>query len=216
MERSYRIARIQALMSRASGVTMAQLMRELETSRATINRDLELMRSQMNAPIVWDRDTWSYRLDSRRAHGVEALPLPGVWLNPSQAYALLTLNNMVEKIAPQLLGPFVAPMRGMLKEMLGQMQQPMYGLDKKISIDMPEMPPINDLTFSTLVQALLEDRPVAISCREINGALQELEGIPRHLHISHDHWQLELQIDPKSTCSVDLKAVATATLLMGR
>jgi predicted DNA-binding transcriptional regulator YafY len=203
-------------MSRATGVTMAQLMQELETSRATINRDLELMRSQMNAPIVWDRDTWSYRLDPRHAHGVQALPLPGVWLNPSQAYALLTLNNMVEKIAPQLLGPFVAPMRGMLKEMLGQMQQPMFGLDKKISIDMPEMPPVNDLTFSMLVQALVEDLPVAITCRPINGAPQEFEGIPRHLHIQHDRWQVELQIDPKSTCSIDLMTVTNAVLLMGR
>lgn len=212
MERSYRIARIQALMSRATGVTMAQLMHELETSRATVNRDLELMRSQMNAPIVWDRDTYSYRLDPQQAHGT-TMPLPGVWLNPAQAYALLTLNNMVEKIAPQLLGPFVHPMRGMLKEMLSQMEHPMYGLDKKISIDMPGMPPINDLLFSTLMQALLEDLPIAITVKTPEGSEQEHEGIPRQLRIRYDGWQLQLQTGSKDEQKISLLSVVNVALI---
>jgi predicted DNA-binding transcriptional regulator YafY len=216
MERSYRIARIQALMSRATGVTMAQLMHELETSRATVNRDLELMRSQMNAPIVWDRDTYSYRLDPQQAHGTTTLPLPGVWLNPAQAYALLTLNNMVEQIAPQLLGPFVNPMRGMLKEMLGQMEHPMYGLDKKISIDMPGMPSINDLMFSTLMQALLEDLPIAITVKTPEGSEQDHEGIPRHLRIRHDGWQLQLQTGSKAVHAISLVNVIDVALITHR
>ncbi len=40
MERSQRMARMNALLSRRQGATMAQLMHELEASRATINRDL--------------------------------------------------------------------------------------------------------------------------------------------------------------------------------
>jgi predicted DNA-binding transcriptional regulator YafY len=213
MDRSYRIARIQALMSRASGVTMAQLTQELETSRATVNRDLELMRSQMNVPIVWDRDTYSYRIDPKQAHGGNALPLPGVWLNPEQAYALLTLNNMVEKIAPQLLGPFVNPMRGMLKEMLCQMDKPMYGLDRKISIDMPRMPEINDLAFSTLVQALVEERPVAVSTQTTDGMDATWEGLAQHLHIAQDGWLLQLQTDGLTLIEVNLVRVTKVELL---
>lgn len=57
MERSQRMARINALVSRPLGVSMAQLIEELEVSRATSNRDIELLRSQLNTPIVWDHDT---------------------------------------------------------------------------------------------------------------------------------------------------------------
>jgi predicted DNA-binding transcriptional regulator YafY len=213
MERSYRIARIQALMSRASGVTMAQLMQELEASRATVNRDIELMRSQMNAPIVWDRETYSYRLDPRQAHGAPALPLPGLWLTPAQAYALLTLNNMVEQIAPQLLGPFVQPMRGMLKEMLSQMDVPLYGLDKKVSIDMPGMPPIDDRAFATLMQALLEELPVAISLRSADADAHTLEGIPRHLHIGQQGWRLRVQIEQNRHQELPLHHVLGVALI---
>jgi hypothetical protein len=63
--------------------------------------------------------------------------------------------------------------------MLGQMEHPMYGLDKKISIDMPGMPSINDLMFSTLMQALLEDLPIAITVKTPEGSEQDHEGIPR-------------------------------------
>ena len=52
--------------------------------------------------------------------------LPGLWLTPAQAYAVLTLNNMVEKIAPNVLGPFLDPMRGLLKRLLGDADFPLY------------------------------------------------------------------------------------------
>ena len=51
--------------------------------------------------------------------------LPGLWLTPAQAYAVLTLNNMVEKIAPNVLGPFLDPMRGLLKRLLGDADFPL-------------------------------------------------------------------------------------------
>jgi predicted DNA-binding transcriptional regulator YafY len=58
MERSQRIARINVLLRQSRGVTMAQLMEDLSVTRATVNRDLALMRDQMHAPIVWDRQPW--------------------------------------------------------------------------------------------------------------------------------------------------------------
>jgi hypothetical protein len=73
------------------------------------------------------------------------------------------------------------------------MQHPIYGLDKKISIDMPGMPSINDLMFSTLMQALLEDLPISITVKTPQGSAQDHEVIPRHLRIRHDGWQLQLQ-----------------------
>ena len=117
MERSLRISRINALLSRPRGASLNEIIQDLEVSRATVNRDLQLMREQMNAPIVWDNFDRAYRLEKTSTVG-DTKMLPGLWLAPAQAYALLTLNNMVEKIAPNVLGPFLTPMRGLLKQML--------------------------------------------------------------------------------------------------
>ena len=95
--------------------------------------------------------------------------VPGLWLTPAQAYAFLTLHNMVEKIAPNVLGPFLMPMRGLLKQMLGEADFPLHGLDRKIEIDMPAMPAIGDLDFSNLVEALIQEQPARFVIRTKSG-----------------------------------------------
>ena len=154
MSRTHRITRINALLSRREGASLARMMEELEVSRATINRDLQTLRDEMNAPIVWDRHRGVYRLEPRDQVGPDYM-VPGLWLNSAQAYAFLTLQNMVEKVAPNVLGPFLQPMRSLLKQLLGESDFPLYGLDRKIEIDMPAMPAIGDLDFQNLLDALL-------------------------------------------------------------
>ncbi len=190
MERSHRIARIHALLHRHQGVSMDDLINELEVSRATVSRDIEAMRDQMNAPIIWDRDARAYRLDKQGVVGPTHM-VPGMWLAPAQAYAYLTLHNIVEKIAPNLLGPFLEPMRSTLKQMLGECEFEMYGLDKKIDIEMPDMPALHDLDFGTLLDALLNSKPVCITTKKSGPAI---EGVPRKLKITPRSWLLTIDV----------------------
>jgi len=169
---------------------MDDLMNDLEVSRATITRDIEAMRDQMNAPIVWDRDARAYRLGRQGVVGPTHM-VPGMWLAPAQAYAYLTLHNIVEKIAPNLLGPFLEPMRGTLKQMLGECDFTMYGLDKKIEIDMPAMPALHDLDFGTLLDALLNSKPVCIKTKKSSSAIK---GVPQKLKITPRSWLLTIHL----------------------
>jgi predicted DNA-binding transcriptional regulator YafY len=194
MERSQRIGRINALMRRPQGVTMAQLQDDMEVSRATINRDLQLMRDQMHAPIVWDEQSRCYRLDTQHRDG-PAYMLPGLWFSPAQAYAYLTMQNMVEKIAPNLLGPFLHPIRSMLKQMLGEADFPLYGLDRKIEIDMPAMPNLNDLEFSNLLEALVHERTIQLTLATPAGREETLSGMPVKLKITANGWSVQIQND---------------------
>lgn len=214
MERSQHITRINAMLSRKGGTTLAQIMEGLEVSRATVNRDLQLMRDQMNAPIVWDSHSGTYRLDSTNQTGPEFM-LPGMWISPAQAYALLTLNNMVEKIAPSVLGPFLDPMRGMLKRMLYEANFDLHGLDRKIEIDMPDMPTLGDLDFSNLVDALIHEQRVSVIVRPSSGSVQTISGTPVKLRITARGWSVQIQPQPTSepvTVNVtDIHKVVAAT-----
>jgi predicted DNA-binding transcriptional regulator YafY len=194
MERSQRIGRINALMRRPQGVTMAQLQDDMEVSRATINRDLQLMRDQMHAPIIWDEQSRCYRFDTQHRDG-PAYMLPGLWFSPAQAYAYLTMQNMVEKIAPNLLGPFLYPIRVMLKEMLGEANFPLYGLDRKIEIEMPAMPSLNDLDFSNLLDALVHEQPVGLTLVSRDGCEKTLSGLPVKLKITASGWSVQIQTE---------------------
>lgn len=206
MNRSQRITRINALLQRHQGAGMDELMGDLEVSRATICRDLEAMRDQMNAPIVWDREARKYRLSEHGTVGPTYM-VPGLWLSPAQAYAYLTLHNMVEKIAPNLLGPFLEPMRGTLKQMLGECGFQMYGLDKKIEIEMPVMPALHDLDFDTLLEALLLGKSV---CIESKGFSSPIQGVPQKLKITDKSWLLILDVpDARRTVELDVAEILT-------
>ncbi len=194
MERTQRIARINVLLRRNCGVTMAQLMEDLSVSRVTVCRDLDLMRDQMHAPIIWDSDNRVYRLEAEN-HTGPAYMLPGLCFTPQQAYALLTMQNMVEKIAPNLLGPFLDPMRGMLKEMLWKADFELYGLDKKIEIDMPAMPALGDLDFSILLEALVNDQSVRLTLAAPAGKEESLVGMPVKLRIAAEKWVIDVRPD---------------------
>lgn len=207
MERSVRITRINALLSRPQGATLAQLIDELGVSRATVNRDLQLMRDQMNAPVVWDRLREVYHLAPQTGAG-PAYMLPGRWFTPAQAYAFLTLNNMVEKIAPELLGPFLDPMRGSLKQMLYEAGFELYGLDRKIEIDMPAMPAINDLDFENLADALLHERPARFVVLSASGLRHEQIGTPLKLRITPGAWSVDiLDHATRETVTVNLSTI---------
>lgn len=214
MERSQRMARINALVSRPLGVTMAQLIEELEVSRATINRDIELLRSQLNTPIVWDHETYSYRLDAGSPVG-DRYMLPGVWLTPEQAYAFLTLNNMVEQMAPSLLGPFLMPMRTMLKEMLGQAEFPLYRLNEKIEIDMPGMPNLNDQAFSMILGAVVNDQEIEIDYRMRSDDLVKIQGMPKRLRIAPSGWTLWIASHDSQEKSLEINFVERVRVLSG-
>ncbi len=111
----------------------------------------------------------------------------------NKAYKNRYLLGEFEKIAPNLLGPFLDPMRSMLKQMLCEAKFPLYGLDKKIDIDMPAMPTLGDLDFSILLEALLNNQAVRITLLTEAGAEASASGLPVKLQIAADKWVISLR-----------------------
>ena len=171
------------------------------------------MRSQMNTPIVWDRETYSYRIDSSQTLGTRYM-LPGVWITPEQAYAFLTLNNMVEQMAPSLLGPFLEPMRSMLKEMLCHADLPLYGLNRKIEIQSPNVPALNDIVFATLINALLHDEDLDITYGKApDSSIETVQCLIKKIRISPEGWRLVLQVSQHEEFEIDADRVIKARRL---
>lgn len=114
-ERFYKID--QLLQARRPVVPVRDFLEELGISLATFKRDLEYMRERLNAPIVWDREQNGYRFEEPPARGPK-YELPGLWFNPREAQALLTMERLIEELEPSLLGPHLAPLRTRLAALL--------------------------------------------------------------------------------------------------
>jgi predicted DNA-binding transcriptional regulator YafY len=118
MDRTERFYKIDHMLQSRGRVKVGDFLDELGISLATFKRDLEYMRSRLNAPIVWDRDENAYRFEEGRAGKGPKYELPGLWFTPTEAQALLTLEHLIESLEPALLGAHVKPLKARLAALL--------------------------------------------------------------------------------------------------
>ena len=118
MTRTERLYRIDQLLRARRAISRRELLEALECSQATLTRDIEYLRSQLNAPIVFDVELSAYRLEDA-AQG-PSYALPGLWFNDTEIHALLSIEHLLEAIQPGLLGPHIAPLRKRLEGLLGK------------------------------------------------------------------------------------------------
>ena len=119
MRKADRIYKLENLLKNRRFITRKELEAELDVSRATLTRDIEFLRSQLNAPLVFDPVLMAYRLENGNEFG-RAHELPGMWFNETEIHALLSMESLLESIQPGLLAPHIAPLKQRLNSLLSQ------------------------------------------------------------------------------------------------
>lgn len=113
-DRIYAMHRV--LSSRRTPISHEDLQQQLECSRATVTRTLELLRDHLNAPIIYDRDRNGYVY----ARQGQAWELPGLWLTSREVVALMAGMKFLGESGQGLLSEMVRPFRLRLEEILKQ------------------------------------------------------------------------------------------------
>lgn len=134
MDRTERFYKIDHMLQSRGRVKVGDFLDELGISLATFKRDLEYMRSRLNAPIVWDRDDNAYCFEDGQAGKGPKYELPGLWFTPSEAQALLTLEHLVESMEPALLGAHVKPLKARLAALLSSGDHEVDEVRKRIRV----------------------------------------------------------------------------------
>jgi len=133
MNQTERYYRIHQLIGDRGLASFADLMRELEVSRATLKRDLAHMKDRLNAPIVYDRDAGGYRFD-KPGNGPR-YELPGLWFAADEILALMTMHQMLESLdAGGLLGPHIKPLMERLSRALGADEAPAKEVLRRVKL----------------------------------------------------------------------------------
>ena len=118
MSNRERIYKIDQMLNNKQRITMADFMDRLEVSKPTVKRDLAYMRDSLNAPIIFDRDSGTYRFESQ-GPGVK-YELPGLWFSAEEIHALMTMQHLLSGIdSGGLLGPHIKPLLSRLTGILG-------------------------------------------------------------------------------------------------
>jgi predicted DNA-binding transcriptional regulator YafY len=188
MDRTERFYKIEMLIRSRGVVPFDLLMAELEVSRATLFRDLEYLRSRMDAPIVHDDDAGGYRLQSTSGH-----QLPGIWFSEPEIHALLTMHQLVRGLDEGgVLARHLQPLLDKLHGMLGATEAQAAELMQRVRIAGTARRPVPPLAFERVGDALLARRRIhLLYLNRRRGERSEREVSPQRL-VHHRHtWYLD-------------------------
>ncbi len=191
MDRTERFYKIQRLLNQRKSVPRDAFLDELEVSRATFKRDLEYLRDRMQMPIVYDRELGGYRIDEN-ATTAHLFQLPGLWFSSEEVHALLTMEHLLERLQPGLLGPQLRPLRDVIRKSLDSGDFTANEVSRRIRILQVGVRPVESVTFQALSSGLLSRRRLQIRhYQRARDETLEREISPQRLVYYRDNWYLD-------------------------
>ncbi len=193
MDRTERFYKINQLLENHRQVTFAQMQEALEVSRATLQRDLEYMRTRLNAPIVWDREAGAYRLSAQSSQAGGQYELPGLWFSSQEIHALLTMQHLLANLDPGgLLSQHIEPLQLRLNTLLGAAQDTVPEIRKRVLVVGVGKRSIKLTHFERVGSALLRRKRLRISYfARSTGETTEREVSPQRLVHYRENWYLD-------------------------
>ncbi len=188
MDRTERFYRIRRRLIENKALTRREIEEELEISHATFKRDIEYLRDRLNVPIIWSRERQAYVLDP----DAELAELPGVWFSPSEIYALLEVDHLLDSLGAGLLGREIGPLRARLRSLLDSGDHGHREIRHRIRVLTLGTRRVNREVFETLSLALLGRKRVFIRHRKRgDGGITERTVSPQRLVHYRYNWYLD-------------------------
>ena len=172
-----------------SRVTFAELQQRLDVSRATLHRDLRDLRERMQVPIVCDRESGTYRIDS----SIERYELPGAWFSAGEIHALLSMQQLLNAFdSGGLLAEHVGPLRQRLLGMLESATDSADDIARRVRILSVAARHYAPQHFQQIAVAVMERRRLRIEyVARSNGDTSHREISPQRLTHYRDNWYLD-------------------------
>lgn len=193
LDRLYQLERL--LLSRQP-LSRDALMRELEISRATLKRYLELLRDRMNMPVAYDRGTNTYAMSQPVGKSqaiTQRQELLGVWFSQQEIVALLTMYQLIDNLdSAGMLQRHLQPILQRLDSMLDSSQMQAQELQRRVRIIGAARREVPSRYFELVGLALTQRRRVRITyfTRSRNEQSERTVSPQRLVHHRHT-WYLD-------------------------
>lgn len=187
-----RLHRIKYLIQARGCVPLQAFLDELEISKATFKRDLEYLRSRMNASIVYDRMDGGYKFESANAVG-ERIELPGLWFSEREATALVITQSLLAGIDKGgLLEPHLEPLKNIIDGILGRSETTTKELRKRLKVFGMSARKSSIESFEIIGDGLLKRNRLNITYyAKGKNETAEREVSPQRLIYYRDNWYLD-------------------------
>jgi len=169
-------------------VSRRRIEEELECSRATVKRIIDDMRLYLNAPIVYDREYNGYCYDQREGGMYE---LPGLWFNPSELHALLSVQQLLRAVQPGLLDAHLKPLQQRIDALLRLQHAGSEGISGRICILQMAARSVGG-AFQVVAGAVAQRRQLELCHQNRSSGEESARSVsPQRLVYYRDNWYLD-------------------------
>ncbi|WP_148862246.1 helix-turn-helix transcriptional regulator [Marinobacter fonticola] len=188
MSRFDRIYRIHDILRTARHpVPKRRFMTELETSSNTLTRDFEYLRDTLGAPLVYNRERNGHEYDPE----APVFELPGFWMNPSELYALLACEQLLEAVQPGLMAHRLAPLRERIRSLLGETGHDAERISERVQVQPIQVRHTLHQIFEPVAEATLAAHKLRFAYRGRSGKGGSLRTVhPQRLLHYRSNWYL--------------------------
>ena len=159
MTKTARVYKIETLIRNRGHVSFQTLLDELETSPATLKRDLDYLKDRLGAPILYDRYLNGYKFG--QDYRGEKHELPGLWFNERELYSLLMAHQLLSELDTEgVISRHLQPLLDRIHQMLGPDEADAKSLLKRVRIINSARRPVPGKFFELVVEALLNRRRI--------------------------------------------------------
>ncbi len=140
-------------------VPRKRIQQELECSRATFSRLIELMRDTLNAPIEYDRKANGYYY---AVNDADDFVLPGLWFTAEEIYALLTSYQLLSTLQPYALKDYNKGLIERLEKILASQGHSVQQVKNHIKIIAKAARKVDNQIFQQVSISTLERKRILI------------------------------------------------------
>ncbi|MGR9037801.1 MAG: helix-turn-helix transcriptional regulator [Gammaproteobacteria bacterium] len=192
MHRFDRIFKLHNLLqNRRTPISMAELKRELQCSRATVARIIDEMQGYLCAPVEYDRNRNGYLYN--RSHGEHTYELPGLWFSADELHGLLICQHLLNNIGPGILQDHIKHLQSRIDKLLSlhpEAAKPKLGNVKFLAVGSRRLQDSNH--FLPAATALFGGRRLSIDYRaRSNNEKTRRDVSPQNLIFYRDNWYLD-------------------------
>jgi predicted DNA-binding transcriptional regulator YafY len=192
MSKTARVYKIELLIRSRGCVSFKELQDELEVSRATLKRDLDYLRDQLQAPIEYDRHSNGWRLVPDRRGG-KRHELPGLWFSERELYALLMASRLLGELDTEgIVSRQLQPLLERVHELLGATDGDVKTLMRRVKLISPAKRVVESRFFELMGEALMKRRRIRMTyLTRGRGEVTEREVSPQRLVHYRNTWYLD-------------------------
>lgn len=177
------------LSKRSTPIPLADILSQMECSRATFNRVKRHMTDFLGAPIAYNRELGGYYYEGQ---GEGRYELPGIWLNQEELHALVLIHGLLADIGAGLVRNQLAPVKQRFEQLLSQRAIDPCALADKVRMVGATYRPVQHDQFVKIANALFHEQSLHIHYESrVDGSITQRNISPQRLVHYRGNWYLD-------------------------